>query len=148
MQKLFKYSYKAEIEIEAKPEAIWKALKDLQSYHLWNPFTPKIETDWKLGSKVLLTVNMKKGSKAIIQTEYLTRLDPPYEFAWGMNWGFLLKAERVQKLVRSSDGKTKYFTEDIIHGLLSPIVHLIYGKSIQNGFEQVADSLKKYVERD
>ena len=147
MKNPFKYKYKAEIEINASPEFIWEVLKDHPNYHLWNPFTPNLETDWKIGGKVVLTVNMKKGRKPILQTEYLSLLNPPIELAWGMNWGIFLKAERIQRLIPMQSGTTRYFTEDIIEGMLSPVVHLMYGKSIQNGFNQVAQSLKRYVEQ-
>jgi len=143
----FRYSYKAEIAINANKDIIWKALTDLENYPLWNPFTPKVETNWKIGEPVLLTVQMKKDTSSIKQTEYLSRLNPPDELAWGMKWGVFLKAERVQRLSIDDDGNTVYFTEDIIEGMLSPIVHLVYGKSIQTGFDALAKALKKYMEK-
>lgn len=146
MGNTFRYSYTTKIEIQAQREKIWKVLTDLQNYSKWNPFTPKIETDWKIGHKVVLTVQMKNGRKPIIQKEYLRKLDPPGEMSWGMNWGIFLKAERIQRLTETSDKKTNYFTEDVIQGVLAPVVDILYGKSVQSGFEQVALSLKKYVE--
>lgn len=143
----FRYSYKAQVEIKAQKELAWKAIIDLDSYRLWNPFTPKVETDWTIGKPVQLMVQMKKGKSPIKQTEYLTRLNPPYELAWGMKWSIFLKAERVQRLSIDNDGNTVYFTEDIIEGMLSPMVHLMYGKSIQTGFDELAKSLKKYIEK-
>jgi len=142
----FKYSYKTSALIVGEKEIIWQVLTDLDSYHLWNPFTPKVETSWAIGEKVILTVQMKKGKKSIMQTEILYLLNPPDELAWGMNWGLLLQAERIQRLTTHTNGNTQYFTEDIIKGLLSPVVHLMYGKSIQKGFNSVAESLKKYIE--
>jgi hypothetical protein len=120
-------------------------LTDLNSYHLWNPFTPKVKTTWKIGDPVYLTVQMKKG-KPIQQKEYLSRFHPENEFAWGMKWGLFLKAERVQKLIDHDHDKTIYFTEDVIEGPLSPIVNMIYGKSIQQGFDALAQGLKKQME--
>lgn len=143
----FRYSYRAHVYIECEHEDIWNALTDLDNYHLWNSFTPKVETNWILGEKVVLTVQMKKGKKPIKQIEYLTRYTPIDELAWGMNWGIFLKAERVQQISIDVDGKSSYFTEDIIEGILSPIVHQLYGKSIQAGFDALAKSLKKYIEK-
>ena len=146
MGKPFRYSYKATAHIKAEKEEIWKTLTDLDNYHLWNSFTPKVETNWEIGDLVKLTVQMKNGKKPIIQMEYLSRFIPYDEFAWGMNWGFFLKAERIQLLTSEKNGQTKYFTEDIIEGMLSPIVHMLYGNSIQKGFESLANSLKNYIE--
>lgn len=146
MANLLRYSYKASIEIKADKPLVWATLVNLQNYHLWNPFTPKVETDWNFGEKVILTVQMKKGNKPIIQTEYLSKFAPKDELAWGMNWGPFLKAERIQRITAKANGITEYFTEDVIEGLLSPIVHLMYGKYIQSGFDSLAVSLKKYTE--
>lgn len=146
MSALFEKRYKASSIIVADQQTIWNILVNQKEYHLWNPFTPKIETDWEIGNKVKLTVNMKPGNAPILQIEYLARLNPPIVLAWGMNWRGFLKAERIQRLTKLSDGKTMYFTEDVISGILCPVVHYMYGKYIQKGFEQVAISLKKYAE--
>lgn len=143
----FRYSYSALIHIDCEHEDIWNALTDLDNYHLWNPFTPKVETNWQIGEKVVLTVQMKKGKKPIKQIEYLTRYSPNDELAWGMNWSIFLQAERVQQMTLDLNGKMRYFTEDIIEGILSPVVHLLYGKSIQVGFDALAKSLKEYIEK-
>jgi hypothetical protein len=138
--------YSATVEIKASPELVWKTILDFPNYHLWNSFTPKMEVDWKIGGKVVMTVQMKKCKKPIMQTEYLSKINTPHEFAYGINWGIFLKAERVQSL-RKANGHSIYFTEDVIEGLMCPIVHLIYGKSIKNGFERVAQGLKNYMEK-
>ena len=140
------YSYTSEIEIRAPKDLVWQVLSDFESYHQWNPFTPKIESSWQIGAPVSLTVRMNKDKKPIIQKEYLRTINPPNVLAWGMNWGILLHAERTQKLSTLANGNTHYFNEDVIKGLLSPIVHWIYGHSVQKGFEEVAKSLKHYIE--
>lgn len=146
MGNIFTKKYSSGIIINTNQQALWDILINEKEYHRWNPFTPKIETDWKIGNKVRLTVNMKPGKSPILQTEYLSKLNQPHELAWGMNWGWFLKAERVQQLTKHADGKVTYFTEDVIYGLACPLVHLLYGKHIQNGFEKLAIALKKYAE--
>ena len=48
----FRYSYKTQIVISSQKDLVWKSLIDLENYHLWNPFTPKVETNWKIGEPV------------------------------------------------------------------------------------------------
>ena len=146
MTSLFKKTYTASSIIDEDLAIVWTTLIDLRNYHLWNPFTPAISTDWSIGGKVKLTVRMKKGQAPLLQTEYLSKFNPPFELGWGINWGIFLKAERTQKLTDEPNGRKKYHTEDIIHGILCPVVHWMYGKYIQKGFEEVAVSLKKHVE--
>ena len=134
------------INIKARPSQVWDTLTDLDEYSTWNPFTTRVETDWQTGSRVILTVQMHENSKPIRQVEYITRFVPGRELAWGMDWGIWLKAERTQQVIEDSPGSVRYKTEDRIHGLLCPLVHLLYGRSIQAGFEKMAVSLKKYIE--
>jgi hypothetical protein len=146
MGNTFRYSYHTELVIPAAKETIWNVLTDLESYQKWNPFTPKIDTNWEIDQPVILTVQMKKGKNPILQKEYLRLYEPPNTMSWGMNWGLFLKAERIQQLTSVSENKTIYYTEDVITGILAPLVHLLYGYSVQRGFEQVGLSLKKYIE--
>ena len=146
MSSFFKKSYSAQAYINVEPDIIWQTLVNLQEYSKWNPFTPIVKTSWKIGDKVLLTVQMKKGKKPLQQTEYLTKLNPPKELAWGMNWEFLLKAERIQRVTEETGGQSKYFTEDVISGFLCPLVHWLYGRHIQAGFNELALGLKNYLE--
>jgi hypothetical protein len=144
---LFEKRYKASSIIESDIKKVWNILVDQNDYRAWNPFTPKIETDWKVGSKVKLTVHMKPGKAPILQTEYLRKINHQSELAWGMNWTGFLKAERIQRITSLPDGKIEYFTEDVISGIMCPLVHILYGKYIQRGFEHVAESLKTYAEK-
>ena len=68
---LFEKKYKASSDMNADIQTVWNILVDQHEYHKWNPFTPQIETDWEIGSKVMLTVNMKPGQAPISQTEFL-----------------------------------------------------------------------------
>jgi len=60
----------------------------------------------------------------------------------------MLKAERVQRLSENNNGTIQYITEDVIEGFLSPLVHFLYGKHIQSGFNSLAKSLKNYIENE
>jgi hypothetical protein len=144
-QTFLKKSYLASIAIDRDLEEVWQVLSKLEDYHEWNPFTPAIKTNWELGAKVELTVAMKPDRKPIAQTEYLSAYEPPYQMAWGFKWGPFLKANRIQQLTLVNN-QTEYYTEDIIEGPLAPLVHLLYGRHIQRGFELLAKALKDYVE--
>ena len=75
----FIIKYAAAKEIKASPESIWKVITDFPNYHLWNSFTPNIEVEWKIGGKVLMTVHMKKGKNAIMQTEFISKINSRYQ---------------------------------------------------------------------
>ncbi len=133
--------------IRSDRKSVWSVLNDLAKYHHWNSFTSAVETNWIVGSEVKLTVHMKPGQKTIIQTEFIRNYATGIAMEWGMNWGPFLKAHRIQHLRTIDVDNTEYFTEDAISGWLCPMVHYLYGKNIQSGFERMAAELKHYVEK-
>lgn len=147
VRNLFRYSYKSEVEINATQEAIWQVLKNTRSYHEWNPFTPVIDATWNIGDPVILSVKMKPSQPPMIRKEFLTAFEPMFKMAWGFSWGWMLRAERTQKLIIIDDHTTRYSNEDIITGPVSPLVHLLYGRYIQAGFDAISASLKNFMEK-
>jgi uncharacterized protein YndB with AHSA1/START domain len=146
LKRFFRFSYKSETEINATQQTVWKALVDSPSYPKWNPFTVNIQTSWTIGQPVSLTVQMKPNRKPMVQTEYLSVFQQPERLAWGFSYGWMLRAMRTQQLIIVDENKTKYINEDIIEGLLSPIVHVFYGRWIQKGFDDISLALKNYME--
>ncbi|MCB0510754.1 MAG: SRPBCC domain-containing protein [Chitinophagales bacterium] len=134
------------IEINAPKDLVWQVLLDLDAYPLWNPFTPKVECSWKIGSDVVLHVDMKQNQKIQIQKETLLWLKEGESLAWGITSNFPVRTERAQILSALSDTKTNYYTYDKFWGLLVPLVIFLYGKNIQAGFDAIALGLKKRAE--
>jgi len=147
MPSLFSKKYTVSIQINTPREKVWKILDDLENYKQWNSFTVAIATNKIIGKKVKLTVLMKLHEKPIVQMEYLQNYNAPETMAWGMNWGPFLQARRIQSLTEITSSTTEYFTEDKIWGMLSPLVHWLYGNDIQAGFMRMATELKQYCEK-
>ena len=139
---MFKVNFKAQTNIHSTPERIWQIITSNQQYQDWNTFTPYAEIEWDLGGKVILFVNMHPGKKPIVHRAHISILEKNRKVSWKMNWGFLLKAERTQSITELEDGYCVYYTDDVNAGLLAPIVNLLYGKKITEGFKSIARSLK------
>jgi uncharacterized protein YndB with AHSA1/START domain len=146
LKRYFRFTYKSETEINAPRQTVWKVLVDSTSYPKWNPFTINIQASWKISQPVHLTVQMKPNRKPIAQTEYLSVFQQPERLAWGFSYGWILKAMRTQQLIVVNENKTKYINEDVVEGLLSPLVHALYGRWIQKGFDEISLALKNYME--
>ena len=134
-------------EIAAPIDAVWKVLTDFDQYSEWNPFTPKVETDFEIGSPVTLYVDMP-GKSRMVRTEWVNLVEPEQTICWGMHMGasIVFCANRWQTLRTLDNGDTEYVTEDRMSGLLAPLVMRLYGKPMQIGFQSVADSLKHWIE--
>jgi len=134
--------YAAEVEIDAPVDEVWAVLTDLDAYPEWNPFTPSMRSTLAVGEPIDMRVRMAKLGLTVRQRETVRAVEPRRRLVWGEDMmGGLVRAERVQTLTELPGGRTRYRTEDVIEGPLGPLVFLIFGPSIQAGFDSVADAL-------
>jgi len=137
---------RAEVEIDAPIDRVWRILTDFDGYSEWNTFTPKVETTLAIGDPIHLHARMI-GERTMHRVEYVTR-NQPHTLGWEMKMGggFLLHAERIQVLTAIDANRTHYLTEDCFGGLLRPLVLGLFGRSMERGFTDCAVGLKKAAE--
>ncbi|MFK7988553.1 MAG: SRPBCC domain-containing protein [Sandaracinaceae bacterium] len=138
--------YRGETQIDAPPDVVWAVLVDLPRYGEWNPFTTGVRSSLQVGDPVELDVTM--GGRTLQRVEYVRRVERAVALDWGMQMagGLLLRAERTQRLTAVDTG-TRYVTEDLIRGPLTPIVALTFGEALTRGFQSVAVALRDEVHR-
>ena len=146
--RIFPSAISAEIVIDAPVPAVWQVLTDFPRYCEWNPFTPSVETDFQLGSPVVMQVRLVPGKKLMKQVEYMNVLEVGHRFAYGYDLGspLLLSANRYQQLDDLGGGQTRYYTTDQFSGVMVPLMNWLYARHIKQGFEDVAAGLKARVE--
>jgi len=139
-------SYRSEILIDATDEQVWDVLIDLPRYGEWNPFTVAVRSALEIGADVDMDVRL--NGRVRHQRESLRAFQPPRCLVWGMQLGprWLLRAERRQTLVVEAETRTRYVTEDRIEGWLAPLVEVLFGRSLTEGFAAMAEALKERVE--
>ena len=134
------------MEIEAPAERVWDILVDFERYGEWNPFTTRVEAGLEIGSPVMLHVTL--GWLKRKQPERIETVEPPHLLAWGVTMGarFLLVARREQRLEALGANRCRYLTTDETRGLLTPLVALLFGGLIRQGFNEMATALKARAE--
>ena len=142
-------AFRAEVEIDASPERVWEVLVDLERYPEWNPFTIAVRSSLVEGEPVDLTVRMSRLGITIEQREHIREVRPARRLRWGMKLGapWLISGERDQRLEPLEPGRTRYVTEDVIAGVLSPLVFLLFAGSLEEGFREMARALAAEAER-
>lgn len=134
------------VEIEAPVERVWDILVDVERYGEWNPFTTRVETDLEIGSPVDLHVTL--GPLKLKQPERIEAVDRPHLLAWSTKMGHrsLVSARREQRLEFLSETRCRYLTTDAFSGLLIPLVVMLFGRFIRQGFNEMAQALKARAE--
>ncbi|HEY6877107.1 MAG TPA: SRPBCC family protein [Polyangiales bacterium] len=139
--------YHSESDIAAPPSLVWDILMDLDGYPEWNPYTIAMKSTLKIGDPMVMKVKMSPLI-TLEQTEHIRVLEPGHKVCWGIETTTpeLNSGERCQWLEPLPNGGTRYVTEDLIEGLLNPVVSTLFGSDVGNGFDGVAASLKAYAE--
>ncbi len=130
------------IRINAPADTVWEVLTDVEKYGEWNPFTPQVSTDFKIGSPACLLVRM--GPVQFRITEHICAFKKPCLIAWGREFGTprLLSAVREQHLEPISESSCSYYNVDLLSGVLSPAVSALFGGYIRRGFRDAGEALK------
>lgn len=134
------------VEIEAPAERVWDILVDFERYGEWNPFTTRVEASLDIGSPVMLHVRLGRLKRK--QPERIETVEPPHLLAWGTTIGHpvLLAALREQRVEALSETRSRYLTTDATTGLLTPLVAVLFGRLIRQGFNDMAAALKARAE--
>ncbi len=140
--------YAASIDIDAPPALVWEVLVDLDRYPAWNPFTTAVRSTLREGDIVDLTVRMSRLGRTVQQREHVREVREGERIRWGMKLGarWLLSGERDQWIERLGEGRTRYSSQDVIAGALAPLVWLIFGPSLSDGFAAMTRALKAEAE--
>jgi hypothetical protein len=137
----------SKVTINAPIQKVWEVLSNFDNYHQWNPFTPKIDIQNKIGSTVGLHVRLNpKSSKTMLQKETLLAWEEGKQLEWGIKNSWFVRTVRVQNLKAIDENTTEYYTSDAFEGPLTGLILLLYRTKIQIGFDDVCTGLKKEVE--
>lgn len=139
----FPMSVRAQVDINASRQRVWEVLTDFDSYPQWNPFTASVQGSLQDGAAVTMQVHMLQR-RPRTQVEYVNSVVQGHRICWGMEMGTatLLTANRLQTLEAIDEHTTRYVTDDLLSGWLTPIVRTLYGDKMQRGFDAMASALK------
>ena len=134
------------IDIEAPPDEVWAVLARLEDYESWNPFTVAVRGKLAEGEVVKLTV--KLAGKTVKRRHQISALSAPSRICWTIlsDQPWLIRGERCQT-VEPIEGGSRYSNEEVVEGLVAPLVQLFYGSAIEAGLHALGQGLKAKVEQ-
>jgi hypothetical protein len=137
---------RVDTDIQAPPERVWSLLVDFAAYPQWNPFVTTLEGDVREGAP--LRACMSIGGKVIPARIDLSRVAPNRELAWtgGFTPRFLLHAVHAFRLEPLETGGVRLVHEEVIGGLLSPLMMWRMGKDLREQFQRLNAALKRRAE--
>jgi hypothetical protein len=142
---------RSEIDIDAPVEKVWNIIIDLVRYPEWNTFTPRMGVKQiVVGEEFLLDCQMTEKQLLRDEKEVFLAYEPErYRVCWGTSRtkgrpG--IKSYRWQICEPVNDKRTHFINFEEFHGILAPLVNLLYGKKLQHAFIGYCQDLKKRAE--
>ncbi len=136
--------------VYASIEDVWFALEDVLSFPEWNPFTPRVETTFGIGSPIIMYVRLFRELPDIIlrQPETVTDFVVQDEMCWETIVGseFWLKTHRCYVVESVSDQETILQSTMRYDGLLAPMTSAFSKGFVFDGFHDVANAMKDRLE--
>ncbi len=142
---------RSEIDIDAPVEKVWNIIIDLERYPEWNTFTPRMGAKQiVVGEEFLLDCQMTEKQLLRDEKEVFLAYEPErYRVCWGTSRtkgrpG--IKSYRWQICEPVNDKLTHFVNYEEFHGILAPLVNLLYGKKLHRAFVGYCQDLKKRAE--
>lgn len=139
------------IEIDAKPNRVWKHLAAFGAYASWNPFITAVAGELVLRGKVAATLRLQTGDERGQFNHALTariiRLEHENEIRWahGLWIPGLLRTEHWFRIAQRKGG-VKFHQGMRVTGLLARSLKDEFFAPFRTGFEAMNRALKERVE--
>lgn len=140
---MFRTAIHTEIDIQAKPDAVWSVLADLSSYPQWNPMVREAGGELQIGKRLRLRYQ-PEGQKSRVFKPLLLAVLPGRELRWQGQPGvrFLFESEHIYLLQETKNGETHLDHDMVFWGLLIPPVKNLLDKTVRGPFNDLNRALK------
>ena len=137
-----------EIQINSRPEIVWKILTDFKNYSHWNPIIIKIIGELSIGNKLEIHVNTIGGKNRIYHPK-ITKITPNHELRWKGKFfsSKIFAGERIFSIEKLSDNKVNFVNKEIFSGIGLKLVSQKTADDILASFKKMNEALKKMMEQ-
>ena len=144
---MFRKEIRSEIEIQASPEAVWKALTDFESFREWNVFMSPVVGQAEEGAKLRVQIR-PPGRKAMAFRPRVTKIVSNRELRWlGRLWiPGLLEGEHIFEIEPLGPERVRFVQREVFSGLLVPLMAKRIEEQTLPGFGEMNRALKERVE--
>jgi hypothetical protein len=139
---------RAEIEIEAPADRVWKIITDFASFPAWNPFIRRAKGELRLGAKLQIYMQ-PSGARGTTFSPTVTKLEPGLELRWlgRLVMPGVFDGEHIFSLENIGPNRTRFVQREIFDGLLVPLLGHALDVDTMRGFQEMNRALKARAEQ-
>jgi hypothetical protein len=136
------WEIRAQVDIDAPPEAVWKVLMDFGSYPSWNPFIREVDGRAEVGSKLRARLEPPTG-RGMTFRPTVTRLEPREAFGWLGHLGVpgVFDGAHRFELEPLDAGRTRFVQSELFDGILAGLLKRSIRDRTLAGFEAMNRAL-------
>ncbi len=136
-----------EIQINSRPETVWKILTDFKNYSEWNPILIKITGELSIGNTLEIHLNTIGGKNRVYHPK-ITKITPNRELRWSGKFFFskIFSGERIFLIEKISDNTVNVVNKEIFSGIGVRLAPQKMEDDILASFKKMNEALKKTVE--
>jgi hypothetical protein len=136
------WEIRAQVDIEAPREAVWKVLMDFDSYPSWNPFIRRVEGRAEVGSKLTARLEPPTG-RGMTFRPTVTTLRPGEAFGWLGRLGLPGVFDGAHRFdLEALDGsRTRFLQSERFDGILAGLLQRSIRDRTLAGFEEMNRAL-------
>jgi hypothetical protein len=136
------WEIRAQVDIEAPREAVWKVLMDFDSYPSWNPFIRRVEGRAEVGSKLTARLEPPTG-RGMTFRPTVTTLRPGEAFGWLGRLGLPGVFDGAHRFdLEALDGsRTRFVQSERFDGILAGLLQRSIRDRTLAGFEEMNRAL-------
>jgi hypothetical protein len=136
------WEIRAQVDIEAPREAVWKVLMDFDSYPSWNPFIRRVEGRAEVGSKLTARLEPPTG-RGMTFRPTVTTLRPGEAFGWLGRLGIPGVFDGAHRFeLETLDGsRTRFVQSERFDGILAGLLQRSIRDRTLAGFEEMNRAL-------
>ncbi|HII07852.1 MAG TPA: SRPBCC domain-containing protein [Methanotrichaceae archaeon] len=144
---MFRKEIRSNIEIQASPEAVWKALTDFESFREWNAFMRPVVGKALEDAKLRVQIR-PPGGRAMAFRPTVTKVVQNRELRWlGRLWiPGLLDGEHIFEIEPMGPDRVRFVQREVFTGLLVPLMAKGIDEQTLPGFGEMNRALKERVE--
>jgi hypothetical protein len=135
------------VEINAPAEVVWDVITDLPRYGEWNPFVLECRSTLKPGEPIVMKV--KLGMMTQTADEVIQDVRPKSHLSYHMKpvGPGVLSSYRSHNIESVDTTHSRYHSHFELKGWLMPLVRLLMGKNMRDGFVGMTDGIKRRAEQ-
>jgi hypothetical protein len=131
-----------ELEIDATPDQVWKALTDRSTYPDWNPFIVSSTGDLTVGGKITNVLRDTNGKETAF-TPTLLAVEPGRELRWigKIGFGGIFDGEHAFRIEPLPNGRSKLIQEETFRGVAVPFTAGMLRDTIEPQFRAMNQAI-------